>query len=73
MLPMGYGAYNELRVVAILQALASEAIELLNLVQALITRFGSGFPASAGAARRELRALKTYIRERYPQYFVHSE
>ena len=73
MLPMGYGAYNELRVVAILQALASEAIELLNLVQALITRFGGGFPASAGAARRELRALKTYIRERYPQYFVHSE
>ena len=72
-LPMGYGAYDELRVVAILQAIASEAIELLNLIQALMTRFGNGFPAGADAARRELRALKTYIRERYPQHFVPSE
>lgn len=73
MLPMGSGAYDELRVVAILQAITDQTLELLGLIQALMTRFGGGFPAGAAAARQELQALKAYIREHYPQYFAHSE
>ncbi len=72
MLPMGYGEYDQLRVVSILQAIASEALELLNLIQAMMMKFGGEFPAGYDAASQELGALRHYIREHYPQYFVQT-
>ena len=60
MLPVGDGNYDQLRVVAILQVIASELVDLQKMMQ---VEFGAGDPALQG-----LLDLKEYLREHYPQY-----
>lgn len=71
-LPMGYGEYDQLRVVATLHAIASEAIELLNLIQTMTIKFGGDFSAVSDATRQELQALKRYIQVHYSHYYVQT-
>ena len=63
-LPVGNGIYDQLRVVAILQAIASELVGLQKMIQ---VKFGAGVPALQG-----LLILGKYLQEHYPQYYAQT-